>query len=67
MHFRCNLVTIHMQLGKKVKTRSKLDVTSQLDQNNEILIKSKINRLIARSKMDQQIKTCMHLDAMVSE
>ena len=56
-----------MQLGKKVKTRSKLDVTSQLDQNNEILIKSKINRLIARSKTDQQIKTCMHLDAMVSE
>ena len=67
MFFRCNLVAIHMQLGKKVKTRSKLDVTSQLDQNNEILIKSKINRLIARPKTDQQIKTCMHLDAMVSE
>ena len=70
MHSRCNSDAIWEEVEGKVAmftTFTGVLITSKLDQNIKILIKNQINRSIARSKTDQQIKAWTQLDAMVSK
>ena len=70
MHCRYNLDAIREEFEGEVAMFATFTggfIISKLDQIIKILIKSQINRSIARSLKDQHIKAWIYLDAMVSE